>query len=525
MNKVNAFFQNLSTEIGLPSFGRKVIIWSGMIFFVVSIINISAMLYETRATKGMVYAKDNDAGRGVQTATLTRWWNSNHFAPYGNLYFRFAHSLAKVVPSDSPENLHPHEVEEMQHHFALMLTSLLFLSALSLFLGYLITRNLLTAPWPAVIFLNLGVLDPTWVEFLFRVHPDHTLMFFCIVSAYFTLKYTHSATYKDFLLAAISWGLATAVKRSTVLFIPAFIYLFLSEGFNKQSLKKGMQFAGYMLLAYLIIGFPQNFGFYKHTRFLYIETYNSIPVTKESILDYLSLIFNQSRWFWIAIISMHFLFGVKENLMNKRFVIFCAIALLVVLASNMSTNHNHHIMPHVATFFVLFIFSLKLLPVIQFPKKLIALCIFGVVSLILLPESQALKSRKAFQNDCRKEILDALELVGSFQKDNRLLVRDPYFPFSATYKEMSKQIWGVNGEVLDNENAYLWGTRRDFLRALRLKPYRPHIYPDLTLEQWNAKLDLALKVQTESQFVTPKGAVFEKILDDRCGYMVWKRKE
>ena len=102
MNKVRIFIHNLSNEIYLNDYFRKGLLLLAALLFFATIANISGMLYETRATKGMVFSKDNDAGRGIQTATLTRWWNSNHFAPYGNLYFRVAHTIAKISPSVPP---------------------------------------------------------------------------------------------------------------------------------------------------------------------------------------------------------------------------------------------------------------------------------------------------------------------------------------------------------------------------------------------------------------------------------------
>ncbi len=526
MKKVREFFSHLSQEIQFTPFLRKAGTVLGAVLFIVSLINIAAPLYETRATKGIVFAKDNDAGRGIQTATLTRWWNSNHFAPYGNVYFRVAHTIATLTPTLVTDDLVPDEQIEVRHHFALLLTSLFFLSALCLFLAFLLTGSLTGTFWVGTVFLHLGIIDPTWVEFLFRVHPDHALMFMCAVSAYFTLKYTKTRSDNDFIRAALMWGLATAVKRSTILFIPSFLYLFLADGVNRQSLMKGLKFVGYMLVSYLIIGFPQNFGFFKHIWFMYIETFNSLPATKESILDYLGLMTHQSVWIISGIVVFHLLFGKQENLINRRFSIFTVIALLVVLASNMKTSHNHHIMPHVALILIFAIALVKSLPVLNFPRKNLFLIISSAVALFFLSGlDQTLLAERNKQLECRPEIRQALTIVGNFQKEGKRLIRDPYFPFSTRYNKETKQIWGVNGEILDKENAYLWGTQRTFLRSLQEKPYRPHIYPDLTLEQWNAKVALTYVARKDSAFSTPAGVVFEKIYADACGYMIWKRKE
>lgn len=526
MKKILPWLKGILSEIGISNRKDEFIFGIGLIFFLSTLINISVLLHETRATKGMVYAKDNDAGRGIQTATLTRWWNSNHFAPYGNLYFRFAHTLAKLTPSTVEEKRHPQERDEMENHFALLVTSLLSLAALSYFLAYLLTESFGKAFWVSVILMRLGLLDSTWVEFLFRVHPEHTLMLFCAISTYFTMKYTNSNSRRDFILAAFFWGITTAVKRSTVLFIPSFLYLFLSEGFNKKSVQKGFAFAGFMLLAYLVVGFPQNFGFYKHMKFMYIETHNSIPATLESVTDYLRLIFKQSIWIWVALLGVHLFFGKQEKMLNKRFSLFVGIALVIVLSRNVFTAHNHHIMPHVAVFFVFALYLIKYIPPLKFNGAPIVFPVLMMVSFFLVKDSyRALNDGKENQLTCRPEIISIIKLVESYQSQSKRLVRDPYFPFSATYPGMTKQIWGNSGADLDKENATLWGTHRGFLTNLKTKAYRPFIYTDLQLSEWNDKLAFAELALTNKLLKTPSGKFYELILEDSCQYMVWKRKD
>lgn len=525
MNKIKLFFSDLSKLLDLENWARKVIFVLGLVLLTTTIINIASILHETKRTKGQVFARDNDAGRGIQTATLTRWWNSNHFAPYGNLYFRFAHTIAKLAPSDVPESVHPKEQEELVHHFALLLTSLFLLTALCLTCAYLLLGTWTGALWVANVFLYLGIQDSTWVEFLFRAHPDHTLMFFSLIASYFTLRYTNSETRRDFIMAGLMWGIATAVKRSTILFIPSFLYLFLSEGLNRRSLVKGIQFIGFMLLSYLIVGFPQNFGFYKHIKFLYIETFNSRPPTMHSAYEYLQLIFTQSKYFWLAFFPLHLFFGRQERLMNRRFVIFAIMAVLVVLTGNMSSSHNHHIMPHVALLFVLVIYTIKYLPVLNFRRKNLLLAVISSIVLLTFPSRfSALEVEKNHQLSCSSEIKSALKIVNEIQlRDKVRLIRDPYFPFSAETSDLTKQIWGVGGADLDRENAGLWGTQKGFIKALIKKGYRPHIY-DLTADEWENKMAFNRLAISQDNLTTPNGIVFEKIYEDACEFMIWKRK-
>lgn len=524
MKKIKTFAIELASEIDLGSLIKKGFLALGILLLFSFVFNLAVMLNETRAPKGIVFSKDNDAGKGIQTATLTRWYNSNHFAPYGNLYFRFAHTLAKLTPVKISESLGPKENEEIQHHVALMLVSLLAFTGFCLFLGYQLSGRWDYAFWLANIFLHIGILNSAWVEFLFRAHPDHLLMVMSLISAFFTLRYSHTRSHRDFVFAALMWGIATAVKRSTILFIPSFLFLFLSEGMNRSSLKKGAQFAGYMLISYMVVGFPQNFGIYKHTYFLYVETFNSLPVTWHSITEYLFLIYDQSKWFWVALIPLQLFFGTSEKLFNWRYAIFCLIAVLVVLSNNMASAHTHHIMPHVAVLMIGYLFALKRLPQFKIPYQTPVFFVLSVATLYLFDQPYEVMSKRLdHENKCTPTSYEALATIKKIQeKENILLVREPYFPFDSERPQLVKQIWGNSGETLDKAGAGIWGTHRTFMKDLLQKPYRPHIYPDMSLEQWNEKLNWNRAALIEETLTTPSGRVFQKIYEDNCGFMIWK---
>src|SRR5665647_502823 len=122
------FFRSLDQDINL----QRVLLlfsWIVSIFLgIYTIILLSLPLYETSAHKGIVFATDNDGGRAIETSIATRWYNSNHFGPYGNVYYRLSHSLADLI--SLPETGHSTlELKEKDHNFALKLVSLFSLVA------------------------------------------------------------------------------------------------------------------------------------------------------------------------------------------------------------------------------------------------------------------------------------------------------------------------------------------------------------------------------------------------------------
>jgi hypothetical protein len=346
-------------------------------------------------------------------------------------------------------------------------------------------------------------------------------MFSVGVASYFTIQYSSQKSEEYFNFSGLFWGIATAVKTSTTLFIPSFLYLFLSEGLNKDSLRKGIRFIGLMLFAYLIIGFPQNFGFYKHIKFLLSESKNSRTGNIDSMIYYLTLVFDQTKYLILAFIPVHVLFGTRERLMNKKFLIFLFIGFVVLLARRMVVPSSHHPMPFSALVLITAIFTIKLIPTCDFKYKNTALLVLSILGLFLLrnlPESFAYQLNK--QTKCRPEAIHMLKLVKEMQKDGSMLGREPYFPFNSSNK-LSYQFWGASLQELDAANISIFGSKRVFGEQFVLEG--PQYNMNENALNWKDKQVFYQKVLNDNSFTTPKGMTFNKVLEDQCGFMLWKR--
>lgn len=480
-------------------------------------------MFETSAPKAIVYSSDNDAGRAIQTAQLTRWYNSNHFGPYGNLYFRFAHTIAAFSPDLHDKEFSSIENDERKHHFALQLTSLFSLLVLCGLLSFILTQDWIATLLLGNVLFHLSIQDGTWPFLIFKAHPDHLLMLATAAAGYFTIHYSKDKTEKNFILAALMWGVATAVKRATVLFIPSFLFLFLSEGLNRESLKKGFQFIGYMLLAYLVVGFPQNFGFYKHIKFMLAESQNSRPPTLESVTEYFSLIFNQTKYILLAFLPIHLLFGKRERIITWRMLVFSLLTLLMVISNRMVTPHYHHAMPFIGCFLVTMIYVIKLLPVLDFKYKTAALFVISLTALYFLRDlPTAFLEQRDHQLICRPEAFKLLAMIKEEQKTSGIILgREPYFPFDSSKEGLSKQYWGASMQDFDRDNVSLFGTKRSFGEQF-LKD-GPEYNMLEKANNWKDKQDLYRRVLTEDQFTTPVGHTYKKIHEDSCGFQLWKR--
>jgi hypothetical protein len=522
MRVVN-FFKNLIQEAQLKrKHLRFFIAVVSLLFFSTTLIHLSLEIRETSTSKGILYATDNDSGRAIQTAQLSHWYKSNHFAPYGNLYFRIAHTLAKISPANENPGWSQAENEDIRHHFALALTSLFALAILAIFLAYLLLRDVVWSLLVGNVLFHIGIIDQTWTYFIFRAHPDHLLMLFVSFAIYFTLRYSSTLSRRDFILAGLTWGVATATKTVTILFIPSFLFLFFSQGLNKESVKKGLAFIGYMLIAYLIIGFPQNFGFYKHLNFLLHESKSSRMGNMFSIQQFAILIFDQTKFLILAFIPLHLFFGKQEKLLNWRMLGFLGIALLVLFSRRMLMPQTHHPMPFVAMILVVVIFGLKLISPLKFKYKQLLLVVTSLAALILLNDfPKSIADQKKAQLHCRSEIITLLNKVKEMQKDGSQLVREPYFPFESG-NEKTKQVWGIKISDLDKYEAQLFGTKR-FFGQQYLTDYPND--PNKTKEEWDRNQAFYKKVLFDDSFTTPAGRKFKKIHEDECGFMLFQEEK
>ena len=479
-------------------------------------------LFPTLGSKAVIFSKDNDAGRAIQTAELSRWYNSNHFAPYGNLYFRLAHTFAKLGPQLTDPDWSSKENEERTHHFALLMVSLFSLTLLCWFL----VKNLTPILWQSIgltnVLLYLALQDAVWSRLILKAHPDHLLMLTIAVASASLLRYTRSRSQQDFVMAALLWGLATAVKRSTVLFAFSFVFIFFVEGLNRTQFKKGLNFLGLMLIAYFAVGFPQNFSIYKHVKFMLGESHNSRPPTLESIIEYLHLFFDQTKYLILAFISVHIFLGVRSNLVNWKFAVFTALAIVMTLSSRMVTVHYHHPMPAIACLLVFAMYLVKAMPVINFKfKKFIAFLLLlpALYFTRQIPSSFAEEAKATLE--CRTEILSLMEKIKNLQsKENLKLGRDPFFPFDSN-KDNSFQYWGASMQDLDRDNIGLLGIMRSFGSQFLEEGPKYNMYERAA--NWHDKQILYRAVLETDSFITPKGNTYIKIHEDKCGYMLWKR--
>ncbi len=486
----------------------------GAIFLIFSVLifagqftGLSAKLYQNSDIRAVVYMADNDGARAIQTTMQTRWWNSNHFAPYGPLYFRLSHTLASFIK--------PFSNVEMNHHWALMMISLICLYGFCFLLSMLFFKEL----WLRLTFtvLALSLLDmPQWVNMVFRPHPDMLLLLMVGLATKATADYIFDETKLNFKKAAIFWGIAVGTKATTILFTPAFLFLFFPK--NKTSLKKLAEFVLWMFLAYTIIGFPQSLSYYKVTKFLIFESRNSVTADLASVVKYVTYAFHGGGKLLLLILatlgSMLATKGFSWHKPHTRLVLFIMIPFVTMLTRQMLSYDQHFVLPFVSCLLV----GLTCVLTRSLILKDRPLFLLGLFVLPLIPanyESQRIELQK-----CKPEAREFYAFAENLMKEDVKILHDPYLSFHPDIGK-KKMLWGIRWQDVVNEKANVVALRDIFYRRY-LKPpenFRPMNQPKT---EWPERKDFYATFAGKTQVVDPQGRSWKRVYENGCGMFIYR---
>ncbi len=483
------------------------------------LINLSIPLYETSTHKGYVFAGDNDGGRAIETSMATRWYNSNHFAPYGNLYYRLSQSIADLVPLQNG-NLTSLEGREKSHNFALKLVSLFSLYSLGLFIGWVFFGTVYIVPLFGMFFLLSTLQIPMWTEWIFRPHPEHLLNVFTAIAVYMFARFlSEKENLRILIISAFTWGLAMAVKRSTSIFIPG-ILLLLIVPLNKKNLSLTLKYVSYMLLAYLAVGFPQNFGFYKHIRFLLLESSVHSIGDLESISKILGIAGNQLIYVAPIILVGSIFSQNREKLFSFKIVALVIISFIPILMRKMSFNGDHHTMPLVIAFMVLvLVLVLHYLP--WRVNSNLAAAVLILVGIKLIGISPNYFAMKKMQNACFSEYDQITKIISSTVSENHLVAKEPYFPTDEKIDKYTSAHWGIDWSKITEKVVFFGVTRHNSTQYLNDPP--KDFYGKM-VENWDEKKRFYNDLKNKTSVTSPSGVEFRKIFVGQCGHELWMKQ-
>ena len=269
-----------------------------VLFSILHVLIVTSMVSENSDNSAIVFATNNDASVAITVATQTRWFNDNGWRPYGPLYYRLAHSLSGMVPYYKAQSAIPQEANQVNHHFSLMLVSLVSLLLTCFFIAGLFGLEGAEKIGVASLFLSLFLLNRTFSRYVLVAHPDFLLTFFTsllFVSAYRFLK---DPTNLALTFIGVTFGLMLSTKITAILLLPGIFWILFCSKSWRGNLKNYLNFWLGSTATYFAVGYPQNFKIQETLAFLKTQSQHSKIADATSIGEWISLFAHQ---FWMPL--------------------------------------------------------------------------------------------------------------------------------------------------------------------------------------------------------------------------------
>lgn len=509
-DKIRSFLSTLNNDVDGKEIARFLLWFFSGLITLYTVILLSGPLYKTASTKGLTFALDNDGGRAIETSMATRWYNSNHFAPYGNTYYRFSQTLADLIPFEKLSS--ELETRERSHSFTLKLVSLFSLFTL----GILVCATQIGFTPATLVFGSLTVLislrSLMWSEWVYRPHPEHLLVLATVAAFYLFARFLKDpADRKKFIYSALAWGLAMSVKRSTAAFVPGIIlFVFLYDR------RKVLPYIGYMLLSYLVIGFPQNFGFVKHIKFLTFESSLHSFGGIDTISTGLKLIWNQLP-FIIPALFLALISDRREKALTWKLPVFLVISLLPVLLRKLSFPGDHHTMAFAGCVAITGLIALNHMVPFSFNKQWV-LVPLGLLAIKLHGIPDQYYNWQSNQLSCVPQMQEINSLAEKDLSSEFRMVREPFFPSSATIEKETSVHWGITLDDITDKTGFI-GLNTSSYKEYHDKP--ASYFFGVRVLNWDKKVEFYRTLVGKTEF-THKGMKFKRIYE-ACSFELWKR--
>lgn len=513
------------------SFWMKALLVGAFLILAAQFAALSGYIAQSATTQSVVQATDNDAGNSIGVGLRTHLWNDNHWNPYGPVYYRLAAFIGYFTKDAFKDpSFNEAQSREKNRHFVLMLVSLISLFTAAFVIARFFTNDLFLQILSTVALTAAFLADPTWSVFIFRVHPDHTLVLTIAALTTMSLYWLSNRQNEKWLqLSAIAWGVAASTKLSILLFGPALIVLFYP--WNRKAIQ---MFLAYMFLAFFVVGFPQNFDIFGPLKFLKTQSRNVLPPDFNSIAGWASL-FKEQLWrpllvlFGIVLFSANapFISWSKNRRLFFQAVCFLTVPTLVLFSRKIISAHHYYPMPFVIT--LLFLAGLILQNLLRFEwmnlhfhpflqRPLGRITTLVLFAFVIQPVPQEVHRVVAEQDQCRPEAAKVEEHISKASQQGHKVLVDPYVPYRPKDPHV-REVWGTTLKHLEETGPQLIVLKNSYNRRyLSSDPFQTEFLSDL-----EAIRDFYGLFFEKTSTVDPAGHRWTKIHEDACTWSVWQR--
>lgn len=516
--------------------------WIFSLVIVFHFLNFAGVLWDYSAPRPVLMGFDEDSSFSVETAEKTLPINHNGSTTYGPLYYRLVWPIKDYLTNNFTTQIES-SIENKQRN---IFFSFLGLNLICLFASCFIAMKLLTSDlrWQL---LGSSVLVSSFLHneyrnlILFMAKPDYLLCFFVSIAAYFTFMYLKSIdSLSHFRKMSFFWACALSTKLVSVLFLPGFVFIFLQKN-RVELLQKLLHFSKYLIVFYLVIGFPQNLDFGGYLRYLHQQNgYTSFVTWDFLINNWLPLFWADLSRPLLAIIILSLLVPMRKQFLNQKrvflFFLFSLLPMILIMLKKIPALYEWYTFPFVH------LFLLGLIVLLSYVKEKYLSFVFEwinpqaksnrillVLSFIAIPNITSVLPTQFYerykkQMTCREEIHQVKNILDLKMSEGKKVLSDPGLPYDLKFHNiLISPEWQMSTDLLKSPDYSIISLKRSYyVMYLPLSEggsgsfvghinstEKPHQFYRLFMNK------------TETQ--DPHGGRWKKFYSDSCTFELWEK--
>lgn len=498
--------------------------------------------------RSIVATQDNDSGWGIETAENTKFLNDNNRRSYGPVWYRVNYLMRYWTDNSVQEPVRTDQQSKERYiYFTLMLLSLLSIYVFAFALSYVLFNGW-TYQFLSTLFLVPLLIDEHWQsQLLVMAKPDHFLSMLVFISFALTIVLFRNRFENKYMRwAGVFWGVTLSTKLTVLPFMPVLLLLFYTPDL-KEWKQRCWMFFKYTVISYVLIGFPQNFDFWRNLAYIREQNKATSWADIQSLTEWIKIFYAQ---FWkagITLVLFLTLFEVRESLRSffrkdiaiKSGLLF-AIPFLFMLSRKIPEPFfRWYTFPYVYIA-LLFLAGAFLFVVFQYHKESVNLVsklknrltrnpyyfvvLFFALPLVMPLSSKTLSLTQQEYLNCRAEAHETEQYVDQAVARQEHVLADPYAPYDTKYEgKWVDMVWDMTPKMIV-EGQTKWIVLKRGYYAQYLAKAEGGTGTNFAYIEDIEKVRQFYRLFFDKEVtVDQHGQKWTRVHADKCTFEVWKR--
>jgi len=518
-----------------------------LILGILTQISSFASILQLRADhRSIVGTIDNDSAWGIETAEHTNLLNDNQRRSYGPVWYRVNYLMR--LWSDNPildQQRTEQQNKEKDIYFTLMLLSLLSIYLLAAALGFVFFDQL-RYQLMSTLFLAPALMNEYFQSNLIIIaKPDHFLslmVFISFISTILMIKNDYEVKFLKW--TAFFWGVTLSTKLTALPFIPVLLVLiYFSKKANWLEISK--KFVKYLIWSYVLIGFPQNFDFWRNIAYIHNQNKQTSWADWQSFSEWIKIYSAQIIRPSLLLILFLVLFPTRSQIKNyfqhdlvKKVLALFLIPFGFMLSRKiMEPFFRWYTFPFIAVGLLLvggaiafFVTKSENTFLGQGKSKLISHPYSFLVFFFCLPWSlplstMTLSSVQKEYEKCRAEAFKTESYIEKAVANKEYILADVYAPYSASYEgNWVDSSWEMRTELIVPVKTKWIVLKNNYYSGYLTKEEGGSNGFTSHVKQMDRVREFYRLFWKKDQTTDPFNQNWKKIYSDQCGFEVWHQE-